>query len=154
MKARFTTALMATLLAGASLGAFGALAGCSSARNLLGHPEGRCFRVLPQARRAVGSVPSFSGVRYLPAGQLVADIKRARQHGVKVPDALGDVASRPTCLVSFKGHFALSAVEKGWAPLPGPYLFAVVVTSQQAGTVVGTVLFHKIPLRFAKVFSF
>jgi len=154
MRARFTAAFTAALIAVACLGAFGALAGCSSARNLLDHPEGRCFRVLPEARRAVGSAPSFAGVRYLPAGQLVADVKRARRNGVKVPDALADVANRPTCLVSFRGHFSIRTVEKGWAPLSGPYLFAVVVTSEKEGTVIGTVLFHKVPLRFAKVFSF
>lgn len=148
------TARPAALAACASLVLAGMLAGCTSARNTLGTHDSLCFRVLPAARRAVGTHPSFSGVRYLPAGQLVGAVHRARRQGVKVPEALADVARLPTCLVSYKGRFVLASVSKGWAPLPGPYLYAVVVIQQQTDTVVGTVLFHSVPLRFEHVFGF
>jgi len=136
------------------LSAFGLLAGCTSARNLLGPRESACFRVLPEARAAVGEGASFGGVRYLPPRDLVTAVERARRHGLKVPPALVEVARRATCLVGYRGHFHLSGVKKGWAPLRGPYLYAIVVTNQRSGVVVATVLLHRLPFRLADISPF
>lgn len=143
------------LLLAASLAVTGtAVAGCTSARNLLGPKESVCFRALPTARQAVGPGPTFAGVRYFAPGALVTDVERAHGHGIRVPDRLVDDAHRATCLVGYRGHFHLASVKAGWAPLRGPYLYAVVVTDPKTGVVSATVLFHRVPFRLADVFPF
>lgn len=130
------------------------LSSCTSVRNSLGTRTGVCFRVLPEARGAVGPSARFNGVRAIPPSQLLAAYEHAVKEHVSVPDGLADNLRKATCLVAFRGSFRLSGVKKGWAPEGGPYHAAIVVLLQSDGEVVVTGLFKKVPLRFAHSFAF
>lgn len=133
----------------------GALSGCTAARNILGTRASLCFRVLPEARAAVGKEAVFSGVRALPGSDLVRAI-RLFHHARRPPEALAHVAGKMTCLVAFRGRFRVSKVAKGWAPVPGPYRGAVVAVLPSSRQVVATVLFPRIPrsIRFLHGLAF
>lgn len=141
--------------AGAAIAALavvvGAAGGCTSPRNVLGPRESACFRVIPAAVRAVGGGARLRGVRDLSPRVLLS----ARRHRRGVPPAalppgLRRDRARALCLVGFSGHFAVASVERGFAPWPGPWGFAVVVADPTTGGVVATVLFRRSPLRFAR----
>jgi hypothetical protein len=122
-----------------------ALAGCTSARNGLGTHDSLCFRVLPEARAAVGRSADFSGVRALPGSDLVKAIESLRSTHGTPPDALMDVAHQTTCLVAYGGGFTVAGVSQGWAAEAGPYRAAVVVMGLSDDKVVATVLFRTVP---------
>ncbi|MGA2208152.1 MAG: hypothetical protein ABSH30_00800 [Acidimicrobiales bacterium] len=122
-----------------------ALAGCTAARNGLGTHDSQCFRVLPEARAAVGRSADFSGVRALPGNDLVKAIQDLRSTHGTPPDALMDIAPQTTCLVAYRGRFTVGTVSQGWAAEPGPYRAAVVVMGLSNDKVVATVLFRTVP---------
>ena len=140
--------LSAALLAAALTVAGVTLGGCTAARNSLDTGVSRCFRVLPVARADVGSSGLFLGVLWSP-GKAVVDAVSKELQGAPpappVPPALVAAENHMTCLVAFKGSFAASQVQDGWAPLPGPALTAVVVVRQSDAQILATVLFHRIP---------
>jgi hypothetical protein len=136
---RTVAAVVAVLLAGT------ALAACTSARNGLGTHDSLCFRVLPEARVAVGKAADFSGVRALPGSDLVKAIESSHSRHSTPPDALMDVAQQTTCLVAYSGRFTVATVSQGWAPETGPYRAAVVVMGLSNDKVVATVLFRTVP---------
>ncbi len=138
---RRTSRIASALVALAVFGCSG-LAGCTSARNGLGISDSQCFRILPQAKAAVGKSATFEGVRRLPGSALVKAIDSSKHHSPP-PDALVDVAHQSTCLVNYRGTFTVGGVQDGWAVSPaGPYRAAVVVVGLSNGTVVVTVLFR------------
>jgi len=121
------------------------LAGCTSARNSLGTRDSACFRALPEARSAVGPVAVFAGVRSLQASALVKEVESTPHASRTIPPALTAVEHAATCLVAFKGSFAVDRVSRGWAPLPGPYQGAVVVVRFSNVKLVMTVLLPRLP---------
>lgn len=130
-----------------------ALTGCTTARNLLGTPISRCFRVLPTARLAVdlskrSAAAKLVGVQWIGASAIVA----AGEHDsagteVEMPPLvlLEKQHKRNVCAVAFSGKFAPSAVAKPWTPQAGPYKVAVVVVRQSDNHLLATVLLRRLP---------
>jgi hypothetical protein len=149
VRRRRKASLLATLI-GATL----VLSSCTSVRNSLGTRTGVCFKVIPEARAAVGSSARFDGVRAIPPSELLSAYERAVKAHVSVPDNLADNLRRATCLVAFRGSFSVTTVKEGWAPRSGPYRVAIVVLLQSDAKVIVTGLFKAVPLRFAHYFAF
>ncbi len=144
-RCRVVTAGVLLVVCALSLGA------CTSVRNTLGTRDSTCFRVLPEARNAVGRAPRFEGVRALSAGALLEATKR---HSIAVPAAIEHALHKATCLVAFAGRFNLRSVLRAWAPRPGPYNVAIVVVIQATTKVVATALLARMPFRFRHSFAF
>ena len=139
-------ALVALGLAGSLL-----LGACTSVHNVLGTRESACFRVIPEARSAVGEGPKFDGVRAISADALLRGVRR---RGVKAPARLTAVVHKSTCLVAFTGRFEPSAVRRPWVVRPGPYHYAVVVLLEPSGRLIATVLLPRLAVRFRHTFAF
>jgi hypothetical protein len=139
---RHFVAVVAVLLASAVGGA--ALGGCALARNGLGTRSSQCFRVLPEAKQAVGKRVVFAGVLSSSGGTLVKVVNHMPNHEA-LPDSLTGLTHETACLVAYRGDFTLSGVQRGWAPLSGPYRAAIVVVRPFDERVVVTVLFRKLP---------
>ncbi|HXY43267.1 MAG TPA: hypothetical protein VEH29_03695 [Acidimicrobiales bacterium] len=135
-------AVAAVLVAGTLGGS--ALGGCAVARNELGTHTSLCFRVLPEAKAAVGKRAIFAGVVSTSGDTVVRAVERMRNHR-PLPLSLRDVKHDATCLVAYRGEFTVARVERGWAPVPGPYRAAIVVVRPAKERVVMTVLFRKLP---------
>ena len=118
----------------------GTLGACSTVHEGLGTSDEPCFSILPKAAQAVGSHGQFEGVRLMKVSAisyrvLIADIRSA-----------GTVSGR-VCLVDFSGRFTSAGV---MAPEGRPAgRFAVVVLTYPKGVLVATVLFRRVPVRFA-----
>jgi len=136
-----------------ALGLSGSLAtaGCTSVHNVLGTRDSACFRVIPEARGAVGPAAKFAGVRAVSADFL---LREARHRRVKAPATLEAAVHKPTCLVAFTGRFQTASVQLPWVPRPGPYRDAIVVLLQRTGRVIATVLLPRLSLRFRHSFAF
>ena len=118
----------------------GTLGACSTVHEGLGTSDEPCFSILPKAAQAVGSQGHFDGVRLLkvdaiPYERLTVDIKAA------------GITSGRVCLVAFSGHFTSTEVMAPEGRAAGR--FAVVVLVYPKGTLVATVLFRRVPVRFA-----
>ena len=137
------------------LGLATAVTGCTSGGAILGTRDSACFRVLPTARRDVGSAPKFAGVRHLAPGVLIDYVKHRHEPVGTVPDRLLD-ARGAACLVAFRGSFTPGQVSHVWAPLPGPYRAAIVVVEESSDRVLASVLLRSgaSPLDFTHRFAF
>ncbi|MGO8875424.1 MAG: hypothetical protein ACLQNG_06630 [Acidimicrobiales bacterium] len=138
------------LLLVAALTAGSGLAGCTAARNGLGTGASQCFRVLPEARAAVGKAATFEGVTKARGSVLV---KALESPGLAAtpPEALRQMSRRTTCAVAYRGHFSVAGVARGWAAEPtGPYHAGVVVMDLSDERVIATLLFRKVtrPIEF------
>jgi len=144
-----------SVVAALLLGLATAATACTSGGAILGTRDSSCFRVLPSARRDVGSAPRFAGVRHLPPGVLIEYVKHGHVPVGTVPDRLLD-APGAACLVAFRGSFTPAQVRLGWAPLPGPYRAAIVVVEESSDRVLATVLLRSgaSPLDFIHRFAF
>jgi hypothetical protein len=117
----------------------GTLTACSTVHEGLGTSDEPCFSALPTAAQAVGSHGHFDGVRLLKVSaisykKLTADIRAA-----------GTTSGR-VCLVAFSGTFTSGEVMAAAGQSSGR--FAVVVLTYPKGTLVITVLFRRVPVRF------
>lgn len=143
------------LLAAGLLGAALALPGCTTVRNALGPHESACFRVLPTADAAVGATGSYEGVRFVPAGDLLTDIRRQTTGPPvqPVPASLRGIDRISVCLVEYKGDYQLASLTDGWSPSgaeTGHY--AVVVIRQSDDQILATALLLRPPLRFSRTY--
>ena len=136
------------------LSAAATLAGCTSARNVLGPSASPCFRALPAAASAVGARAHFAGVRDGRLRDLLVVVQRRRAGAAPVspPDALEDSSSTQVCLVAYRPPISADAASARWKPWPGRIRFAVVVVGEQNLRVVATILLDRAPLRFARDF--
>lgn len=137
-----TAALIAALVLPLSLSA------CTSVRNGLGTRDGICFSSLPTAREVVGAAPSFEGVRYMSAAQLISSIRHTERQKVTPPPAFRAMDDRATCLFAYRGTFPKAVESSAWHLEKGPYRYAVVLVRQSDHAVLGVVLLAKSPLRF------
>lgn len=128
-------------------------AACTSGGSVLGTRDSACFRVLPTARRDVGPTPKFAGVRHLPSGVLLADLRRHHQQAGTVPSSLEKNRSA-ACLVAFRGSFTPDDVSRSWTPHAGPYRVAIVIVDESNDRILATVLLHSTPLDFTHHFAF
>lgn len=151
MSRRRTSSIAIALLCGLVT----TVSGCTSGGAILGTRDSSCFRVLPSARRDVGSAARFAGVRHLPPGVLIDYMRRDHATVGTIPDPLVD-SPGAACLVAFRGSFTTGNVRQGWAPLPGPYRAAVVVVEESSDRVLATVLLRSgpTPLDFIHRFAF
>jgi hypothetical protein len=115
------------------------LASCTSARSTLGTSDSSCFRAIPAAVEAVHSHGRLLGGRLFTTSAL--------RH--KAPHLYAQLSSdhplpSSVCVMGFKGNFTKGAVDKPLGRSAGA--LAVVVTSSSGTTLVGTVIFRKVPL--------
>lgn len=135
---------VSALLLIVALTAGSGLAGCTAARNGLGTGASQCFRVLPEARVAIGKAATFKGVTRARGSVLVRAIERP-DIAATPPEALSEMSRRTTCAVAYLGHFTVAGVAHGWAAEPtGPYHAGVVVMDLSDEKVIATLLFRKV----------
>jgi hypothetical protein len=115
------------------------LAGCSAGRENLGTSDAPCYIALPTAAEAVGSHGRLIGVRL----ESVPTVTYRRLDAAL--DRAG-VRSGRVCLVAYGGTFSSNSVARPQGR-PSGHL-AVVVLRYPSGTLVATVLFHRLPTRF------
>ncbi len=115
------------------------LGGCSAGRANLGTSDAPCYIALPTAAKAVGSQGRLIGVRL----QSVPTVTYRRLDAAL--DRAG-VRSGRVCLVAYGGTFSSGSVARPEGR-PSGHL-AVVVLRYPSGTLVATVLFHRLPARF------
>ena len=128
--------------------AFGALSGCTSARDTLGTNSSPCFRALAIAKGAVHGRGTFQGVRLVPVSSL-----RPFHH---VDATLRSRSSTPlhnVCVVSYRGTFRADQVRRPAGPLPpsGTGHVALVVVSNPQNRLLATFVLAREPLRFRHV---
>lgn len=101
------------ILLAAAIGASTLLAGCTSPRNALGTPTGRCFEVLPQAKQALRGAGRLTGVRYTTVTDLAAVLDRLRPQIVDIPSAAAR-SRAAVCVVAYAGRFDAGRTARGW----------------------------------------
>jgi hypothetical protein len=127
------------------------LSGCTSPRNALGTPIGRCFKVLPAARLAVDGRGRFTGVRYVT----VADFAKVlhQRHPLLIDTKLaGSKLATAVCVVAYVGDYSAGQVKDG-VPAGATGHFALVVVRSNDAKVIATVVLKRAPLRLSKVDS-
>ena len=123
-----------------ALGLGSALAGCSTVHESLGTSDAPCYVALPTATKAAGKSAHFDGVRLLKVNSLRSSRLSAVLKGAGVD-------SGRVCLVAFKGTFTSASVSHPSGRASGH--LAVVVLRYPDGKLVSTVVFRRLPTRFA-----
>jgi hypothetical protein len=120
----------------------GLLAGCTSARSSPGTSDSSCFLSLPTASQAVHGHGHFLGVHRFSVSALRK--KAPRLTALMAKDHPG---TQDICITAYTGTFTAATVSK---PLGKPAgKLAVVITETGTNHLVATVIFTRLPLRFA-----
>jgi len=124
----------------------GVLGGCTSARSSLGTSASSCYLALPVSAKAVGGHGRLLGVRVFTLTELRKEAPHlARYLSITRP------SGQPVCVVAFTGTFSHTSVTKPFGRLSGH--LAVVVSRAPANTLLGTVIFTRLPLKFSHFFG-
>jgi hypothetical protein len=120
----------------------GVAAGCTTARSNLGTADSSCYLSLPTAAKAVGQHGHLVGVHGFTLGKLHHD----------EPKLFGDLstklsASQHVCVVAYTGTFTRASVSHPLGRSSGK--LAVVVDTFPSNHLLGTVIFHHLPLHFS-----
>ncbi|MCU1493109.1 MAG: hypothetical protein JWO62_873 [Acidimicrobiaceae bacterium] len=128
-----------------AVGSAALVGGCTAPRNALGTPTGRCFKVLPEARRAVHDQGRFAGVRYVTVTALAHALRQLHPQMVDVP--LGATRSlTDVCVVAYLGRFESASVARGWPADAKTGRLALVVVEASNAHVLTTVVLSRAPI--------
>jgi hypothetical protein len=120
------------------------LAGCTSARSSLGTSDSPCYQALPSAVASVRHTGRLVGVD-------LTSLKRLDQESPPIARALGGGRSpERVCTIAFAGRFEAGSVADPRGRTTGH--FAVVVLTNPADSVLGTVILDHAPFRFGHPF--
>ena len=120
-----------------------ALSACTAPRNTLGTNSSACFRAVPVATDAVHDRGKLTGVRLLKSKDL-----DQRPHFRALLESRAGTTVTTVCAVSFQGHYTLGQVEKpfGRSPVGGSGTVAIVIVSNTADKLLGTLVLSHVPL--------